>query len=435
MRGRSPKATSSLGARLSFVCLALTLSASAVVLGCRPSPRRIAQVLADSTLTVQTFDAEGNPLGQGTAFFIAPDTVLTNMHVMKWAKTLKVSSPSRGLSFDIGSVVGVNFDRDLCVLRTTSKEGRALRFAKKGAVAVGDKVYVSGNPKGLQGTVSKGIVSAVREEGRLIQIDAPISPGSSGGPVVNEQGEVIGIATLSVVQGQNLNFAVGLLGGPDVRTVEWPVFDVGFTALSSLERDFLKGPVRRVHTRDFPWYARRLVRGEWQSFIRSEGDEEFNESGMRTISVRHDWDIDEERLRLQSSESWQYHDSRVMSLRTSDGKTTRLSYHEGRIDENELSRPSATHSLAGGSVRYDAFGLLVELRIPGSSTVYSRRADGRLSEENSTDEEGRITRRVYSYVDDACGNWTEKRCSDESFALREIEYYEGGCNATSRALK
>ena len=145
MRRRPPKATSSLGARLSFVCLALTVSASAVILGCRPSPRRIAQVLADSTLTVRTFDAEGNPLGQGTAFFMAPDTVLTNMHVMKWAKTLKLSSPSRGISFGVGSVVGVNFDRDLCVIRTSSKEGRPLTFAKAGAVAVGDKVYVAGN--------------------------------------------------------------------------------------------------------------------------------------------------------------------------------------------------------------------------------------------------------------------------------------------------
>ncbi len=75
----------------------------------------------------------------------------------------------------------------------------------------GESIFVIGNPFGLEGSVSNGIVSAVREisgYGRIIQITASISPGSSGSPVVNMAGQVIGIATLQAAEGQNLNFAI-----------------------------------------------------------------------------------------------------------------------------------------------------------------------------------------------------------------------------------
>jgi serine protease Do len=72
----------------------------------------------------------------------------------------------------------------------------------------GEKVLVIGNPEGLRGTVSDGIISAFRENRSLIQITAPISPGSSGSPVLDETGQVIGMATLVEKEGQNLNFAI-----------------------------------------------------------------------------------------------------------------------------------------------------------------------------------------------------------------------------------
>ena len=75
----------------------------------------------------------------------------------------------------------------------------------------GESVVVIGNPFGLEGSVTNGIVSAVRDIpgfGRIIQITAPISPGSSGSPVVNMQGQVIGVATLQITGGQSVNFAI-----------------------------------------------------------------------------------------------------------------------------------------------------------------------------------------------------------------------------------
>jgi hypothetical protein len=104
---------------------------------------------------------------------------------------------------------------------------------------------VIGNPKGLEGTFSSGIVAALRGNDE-IQIDAPISPGSSGGPVLNDAGLVVGVAASSVVGGQNLNFAVlsrflqieGMHGFPA------GVDEVGALAISDREYKHFKGPVR-----------------------------------------------------------------------------------------------------------------------------------------------------------------------------------------------
>ena len=86
--------------------------------------------------------------------------------------------------------------------------GPSLTRGDSSAAREGQRVLVIGNPEGLYGTVSDGIISAFRDDGNIIQITAPISPGSSGSPVLNEKGEVIGIATYYGKEGQNLNFAV-----------------------------------------------------------------------------------------------------------------------------------------------------------------------------------------------------------------------------------
>lgn len=96
---------------------------------------------------------------------------------------------------------------DIALLRVVGAEAPSLPLGDSQKVAVGDEVYVAGNPEGLEGTFSEGIVSAIRGT-RLLQITAPISPGSSGGPVMNQRGEVIGFAAGGREKGQNLNFAI-----------------------------------------------------------------------------------------------------------------------------------------------------------------------------------------------------------------------------------
>ena len=87
---------------------------------------------------------------------------------------------------------------------------RLFRLGNSDFAQVGETVYAVGNPRGLEGTFSQGIISSIRPVGidKLIQITAPLSPGSSGGPVLNRKGEVIGVSVLTIRDGQNLNFAI-----------------------------------------------------------------------------------------------------------------------------------------------------------------------------------------------------------------------------------
>jgi hypothetical protein len=100
---------------------------------------------------------------------------------------------------------------DLALLKVEGVNRPALPLSAGRDLSIAEKVYAAGNPKGLEGTFSDGIVSGVRQSDHLIQHTAPISHGSSGGPLVDEYGKVIGINTLAISEGQNLNFAIPAL--------------------------------------------------------------------------------------------------------------------------------------------------------------------------------------------------------------------------------
>src|SRR5262249_18652382 len=119
-----------------------------------------------------------------------------------YIKTLK-----EGVTYKIDRIVEIDMVHDLCVFKATGASARPLTLGSN-RPGVGDDVFVGGNPQGLEASVSKGIVSAVRRDEGLLQIDAAISPGSSGGPVVDSRAEVLGITVSSLVEGQNLNFAI-----------------------------------------------------------------------------------------------------------------------------------------------------------------------------------------------------------------------------------
>lgn len=164
-----------------------------------------------SAVAVETFDAKGEKLSRGSGFFIENDRIVTNRHVLEGAHRAEVHS-SNGTVFTVKGVLAVDAEGDLALLKidTPSPPIRPLPLDKT-SPQEGESVVVIGNPLGLEGSVTNGIVSAVRDIptfGRIIQITAAISSGSSGSPVVNMQGQVIGIATLQVTGGQSVNFAI-----------------------------------------------------------------------------------------------------------------------------------------------------------------------------------------------------------------------------------
>ena len=179
----------------------------------------------NSVVLVMSFDANNQPLALGSGFFVGDGkTVATNYHVIESASSVTIKLMS-GKVAAVDTVVGVDIEHDLVLLSVPSK-GSPLKLAER-TPEVGEDIVVIGNPKGLEGTLSRGIVSGAREEkGSLFyQITAPISPGSSGGPIISEQGEVLGIASFYVQGGQNLNFAMPsafihrLLRKPETKTL------------------------------------------------------------------------------------------------------------------------------------------------------------------------------------------------------------------------
>lgn len=172
----------------------------------------IIKSIQPSVVAIYTFDKNENPLSQGSGFFINDKGfIVTNRHVLSGASTAKIKTFS-GKLFPIINIVSSLKNVDLLTISAMiPKEDIKILPISKILPKVGDKILVIGNPLGLDSTVSDGIVAAIREVdkfGKIVQITAPISPGSSGSPVVNMNGEVIGVATLSVRDGQNLNFAI-----------------------------------------------------------------------------------------------------------------------------------------------------------------------------------------------------------------------------------
>jgi tetratricopeptide (TPR) repeat protein len=164
-----------------------------------------------SAVAIETFDSRGEKLSRGSGFFIAVDRVVTNRHVIDNAFRAEVHSYN-GSVYPVRGVIAVDAEGDLALLRVEAPPNQVRPLLlDKTSPQEGESVVVIGNPFGLEGSVTNGIVSAVRDIptfGRIIQITAPISPGSSGSPVVNMQGQVIGVATLQITGGQSVNFAI-----------------------------------------------------------------------------------------------------------------------------------------------------------------------------------------------------------------------------------
>ncbi|HYX28497.1 MAG TPA: tetratricopeptide repeat-containing serine protease family protein [Pyrinomonadaceae bacterium] len=183
-----------------------------------------------SVVSVLTYDLKGEPLISGSGFFIRPGKVLTNVHVSKGAHRVEIHTlDGKGRTYPVAGAVAVDEEADLAILKVDipSERGRALPLTTV-LPDEGEQVFVIGNPLRLEGSVSDGIVSAIREVpelGRIIQVTAPVSHGNSGSPLFNMRGEVIGIVTVKVTNGQNINLALGVSRIAALKSGEVMPFD------------------------------------------------------------------------------------------------------------------------------------------------------------------------------------------------------------------
>lgn len=175
------------------------------------TPGEVFEKVAPSVWAVRSLDAEERPFGYGSAVVIGPGQLVTNCHVLAKARSIQLRREN--VIYE-AKLEYSNHSRDLCLLSAKNLSAPAASIGKMDDVKVGQRVYAVGNPQRLTLTLSEGLISGLRgQEGKpLLQTTAPISPGSSGGGLFDENGVLIGITTFGVVDArrttQNLNFAV-----------------------------------------------------------------------------------------------------------------------------------------------------------------------------------------------------------------------------------
>ena len=171
---------------------------------------QIAEKALAATVYLEMQDSKGVPLGFGSGFFVGDNLIATNYHVIEGAARGTAKLVGQFSTYTIEGVTATDKTNDLALLKVTMSGIKPLPLGNSSDVKIGETVYVAGNPKGLEGTFSNGIISSRRDPytKERLQMTAPISPGSSGGPVLNSKGEVIGISFMTLVGGQNLNFAI-----------------------------------------------------------------------------------------------------------------------------------------------------------------------------------------------------------------------------------
>ena len=183
-------------------------------------PENLYKHASPAVVIIEVTGNDGKLVKTGSGLLVSADgKLLTNYHVISHSKQATVRL-ANGDAYDFIEVIAIDKRKDIALLKIPAVDLPSAKLGRSNAVEIGHTVYSIGSPLGLQNTLSQGLVSGIRDmDGyRLFQISAPISHGSSGGPVFNTNGEVIGIAVLTIEGGQNLNFAIpidyarGMLG-------------------------------------------------------------------------------------------------------------------------------------------------------------------------------------------------------------------------------
>jgi S1-C subfamily serine protease len=190
--------------------VAAVTSASPSVHAHESSPANLDQ-LKRSVVIITTYDAQGKPLLQGSGFFIDAEQVVTSLHVIKGASQIRLETFA-GTTETVTSVLATNEASDLALLRLAQRcPDTAILHLVSTPPQEGEAVILVSSPQGSRWKVTRGNVGMLFEFAGIssrLQITAAIAPGSSGGPVVNEQGEVVGVAALYINRAEELNFAV-----------------------------------------------------------------------------------------------------------------------------------------------------------------------------------------------------------------------------------
>jgi len=169
------------------------------------TPAQVFDKVKDSVVVVKTLDAQGK-VKQGSGVLLPSGKIATNCHVVKGGASYQVGQGKQLVS---ATLYAEDADKDVCLLDAKDITGKPAQMGKAAGLKVGDPVYAVGAPKGLELSLSDGIVSQLRGgPPPFIQTTTAISPGSSGGGLFDGEGRLVGLTTLYIEGGQSLNFAM-----------------------------------------------------------------------------------------------------------------------------------------------------------------------------------------------------------------------------------
>ena len=198
MKENIPSIISLIGA----VFFLITLPAQAHAL----TPDQVFDKVKDSIVVVQALDAQGKVKGLGSGVLLPSGKIATNCHVVEGGASYQVG---RGKELVRATLYAEDGDKDICLLDAKGIKGKPAQLGKAAGLKVGVPVYAVGAPQGLELSLSDGIVAQLRGgPPPFIQTTAAISPGSSGGGLFDGEGRLVGLTTLYIEGGQNLNFAM-----------------------------------------------------------------------------------------------------------------------------------------------------------------------------------------------------------------------------------
>ena len=171
---------------------------------------QLAEKALAAIVYLEMADKDGNTLGFGSGFFVGQSQIATNFHIVEGAAKGTAKLADSPTKYTVNGISATDEKNDLAILKVTGFEGEPLPLGDSDTVKTDETVYVAGNPKGLEGKFSNDTINNLHEGDakKRFQMTALISPGSSGGPVLNGNGEVIGISLITLEDGQNLNFVI-----------------------------------------------------------------------------------------------------------------------------------------------------------------------------------------------------------------------------------
>lgn len=376
------------------------------------SAREIANKVLPSVVLIITQDENGNPISQGSGFVFGSGLVVSNLHVFERATNTIVKNVKTGEISKAVEVVGINAKEDICVIRIDNTKFPILPLGNSSSIETGDEIYVASNPKVLEGSFTKGIISSLRSDVGLFQIDAAISPGSSGGVLLNQKAEAIGIIKSSLVSGQNLNFAIPINKLKNLPyKFKHPIQLAGACAYKDRDKAGLKGLVNQVteKSRHNKVENGRFIEGE----IRADGIQIYDTDGNEIENTVFD--------AMSGKLAWKfiftYDESRLKTSYIqeflSGKKEIKFELEDGiynKLYTRKFSGTIGSLEGQGGMQVYNSDGKMIEWYLGGKKITYKYDLDGRMIESTQWGKSDRPEiKKRYRYKEDNNANWIEQK--------------------------